>query len=882
MRNFGNNYSWLDTEGRPLVGRVTFYKLHTTEPELIYDYAGTALPNPIFTNAIGQTVQQVFLQDGVDYTVVFDKYIGEADMTQDPDNWLFQYSSDNIYDDYKAQFETGFIPVISTVADLRAVNPDDVPVAPNSDKKFIQLIGYYDAGDKPAVYYVYDAESTASIDNGSVIGSTYGGRWLLVNYMDDMDVRHFGIFGTQTVESSSTIPEMIQVASDYVRDRGQALYFPCINGELTWYPVRYNNFVGKFEKNTRIYCYGSGVSRITLTGKTNLVMWGDNTYNGTVYCYCDEGYTSYIDKDNSVNKFIIPKNSVTFDNELYTAGAVRGNESSPVIDNVNVYASAPVRNMQFRNCSFLLTNCLDTGNDFISCELKYDYFADPANILPYNSFTDCTVLPQYWKQDMNIWYNIERKMGITDIDFQGVTNENVAAQIIHDQTADNVSITIRNARWYIFWFETSKNEIGFTNSWLIRLSSSMMNDIMALRLNNSSVAVVGSSFPVTTKTGSHGPYNLSYMTIENGEGFGSLAGTAVSAVVGDFIAKNTSINLIDVHAYGFITLDNCNILTSIMVTEDALYANGVKFNFFERGYAISPLPYIYNCTIEGGYIAEFPTGAQSNGRYIGNRLNDSYFGLNFTQPDTIVNNIWTNNTVQTNGPLVKFNHAAGYAKDDDSAHHFVYKNNVGPGVVQEAPEWVDNLLVLPGDDRTYWPTAAPGQVVYWSGEQVYDTEGQVLQRLPDPYPEDPDHPGVYTWDYTNNYTTKIKIFSPCRIMHQDYMLQTVPSPNIRYNDKIDNRRYMVFAPYQSTLNTEGQSSNNTAKIVPQALYCERISTTEYDGIEVKVTCAHKFIEVPNWWMDTYLLAHPNRRIKLPVKFKLERSENTEEAELIEI
>ena len=884
MRNFGNNYSWLDTEGRPLVGRVSFYKLHTTEPELITDYSGTALPNPIFTNAIGQTVQQVFLQDGKDYTVVFEKYIGEADMTQDPDNWLFQYSSDNIYDDYRAVFETGFIPVISTVADLRGVNPDDVPVAPNSDKKFIQLIGYYDAGDKPAVYYVYDAESTASIDNGSVIGSTYGGRWLLVNYMDDMDVRHFGIFGTQTVEPSSTIPEMIQVASDYVRDRGQSLYFPCINGELTWYPVRYNNFVGKFEKNTRIYCYGSGVSHITLTEKTNLVMWGDSTYNGTVYCFCDEGYSSYTDKDNSVNKYIIPNRSITFDNELYTAGAVRGSESSSVIVNVNVYASARVRNMQFRNCNFLLTDYLDTGNNFISCELKYDYFADPNNILQYNSFTDCTVLPQYWKQNLNIWYNIERKMGKTNIDFQGMGGYGTPYNVlIHDQTADNVPITIRNAAFYRFWFETAKKAINFNNCSIISFESDKINDITRLFLDNSSLIIYGDSFPVSTKTGNNGPYNLVELQLENGSTLSYSDGDSVSVVTNiNYTVKDSIVNRIDVHEYGKVILKNSKITDSITVSESQMTATEVEFDFMGRGYAISPQPNIFSCTILGGYIAEFPSSTVSTGKYIGNRLNGSYFGLNFTQPDTLVENTWTNNTVFTDGPLVKFNHAAGYAKNDDSAHHFVYKNNIGPGVVQEAPEWVDNLLVLPGDDHTYWPTAAPGQVVYWSDAQVYDLVGQILQRLPDTYPEYPDHPGVYTWDYTNNYTTKIKIFSPCMITKNDYMLQAVPPPNVTYNDNIDNRRYMVFAPYQSTVNSWGKNASDTSKIVPQTLKSVPISTTEYDGIEVKVTCAHKFIQVPNWWMDSYLMAHPKRRINLPVKFKLERSENTVQAELIEI
>ena len=83
MRQFDNRNSWLDNEGKPLIGRISFYKKDTSEYETITDVDGTSLSNPILTNTLGQTVVQVFLQDNKDYTINFEKYIGNGDYTQD-------------------------------------------------------------------------------------------------------------------------------------------------------------------------------------------------------------------------------------------------------------------------------------------------------------------------------------------------------------------------------------------------------------------------------------------------------------------------------------------------------------------------------------------------------------------------------------------------------------------------------------------------------------------------------------------------------------------------------------------------------------------------------------------------------------------------------
>ena len=87
-RPFDYKWTWLDDEGKPLAGKVEFCKLHTTVLENIYDNQGYPAENPIFTEVqTGQLVHQVFLKDKTDYTVRWNKYVGNGDMTEDQDNW---------------------------------------------------------------------------------------------------------------------------------------------------------------------------------------------------------------------------------------------------------------------------------------------------------------------------------------------------------------------------------------------------------------------------------------------------------------------------------------------------------------------------------------------------------------------------------------------------------------------------------------------------------------------------------------------------------------------------------------------------------------------------------------------------------------------------
>jgi hypothetical protein len=152
MRQFDNKNSWLDLDGKPLAGRVKFCKLHTTELENIYDNQGNLSDNPIFTNTIGQLNWQVFLADNKDYTIRFEKYIGNGDMTEDEDNWLFQYSCDNLWDIYGINVDSTTFQLVNNISDLRALDPNTITTRDN--RKVVILGGYNTIGDKPQVMYI--------------------------------------------------------------------------------------------------------------------------------------------------------------------------------------------------------------------------------------------------------------------------------------------------------------------------------------------------------------------------------------------------------------------------------------------------------------------------------------------------------------------------------------------------------------------------------------------------------------------------------------------------------------------------------------------------------------------------------------------------------
>ena len=282
MRMFDLRNSWLDNDGKPLVGRISFCKLHTTVPENIYDSAGNPLANPLFTNTIGQAVSQVFLADRTDYTVRFDKYIGVSDMSEDQDNWLFQYSADNLWNTYGISVDSTTFQLVNNIADLRQLDPAHVT---ERDGRYVVILGgYFVIGDKPQVTYIWNASSTGNDNGGSVIKveGISTGRWELVNTFDatGVDVRHFGVFGVPSrLDAQDTMSLSIGLANTYSSSIGLPLYFPAIDG-ITWYKINGINISGAlFAEGTRIFGNTGTESAITVTDpRTSLFVFENSDF----------------------------------------------------------------------------------------------------------------------------------------------------------------------------------------------------------------------------------------------------------------------------------------------------------------------------------------------------------------------------------------------------------------------------------------------------------------------------------------------------------------------------------------------------------------------------------------------------------------------------
>lgn len=415
MRQFDEKFSWLDNEGKPLAGRVTFCKLHTTTPENIYDVNGIVLDNPMFTNTIGQLTQQVFLQDRTDYTIRFEKYVGIADMTVDEDNWFFQYSCDNLWNTYGIEVDSTTFQLVNNISDLRNLDPNLVTT--RDDSKVIILGGYNKIGDKPQVMYIWNENSIENDNGGSVIkvADIATGRWELVNTFgsEGIDVRHFGVFGTDSKQDATDVMSLqIGVANDYATEVGLPLYFPCIDG-LTWYKMNNLTISGaKFSKNTRVFGNTDTTTTLSVYDETSFLdVFNNSDYNAVFTITGPVVKTSW--GYNSTNCVFDPTYKLIVDSILNT---YHKSFADIVVD-----------------CQYeILDRCSFDGCQIHSVEKLGDYTTFKNCILTESMFSDATDFNTVTVYDSDVidiedwpstdkWCTLRKQNTPAPIDFKGRT-----------------------------------------------------------------------------------------------------------------------------------------------------------------------------------------------------------------------------------------------------------------------------------------------------------------------------------------------------------------------------------------------------------------------------------------------------------------------------
>lgn len=156
---------FLDDDGNPLnSGRITLYAHDSQTPLTVYylegdDYSPAA--NPMLTTNDGR-IDTVFYDDGI-IDVKVEKNNGDGTF--------------ELLDTFEEGLDLGKNGTqdtqVSTIDDLRNTDPTVGTVT---------VTGYYTEGDSPVRMYMWDPNSTNTIDGGYVIGSDVSdtGRWILM------------------------------------------------------------------------------------------------------------------------------------------------------------------------------------------------------------------------------------------------------------------------------------------------------------------------------------------------------------------------------------------------------------------------------------------------------------------------------------------------------------------------------------------------------------------------------------------------------------------------------------------------------------------------------------------------------------------------------
>lgn len=210
---------FFDADGKPLVGRVTFY-VHDSDTEAdVYTLTGTTYTqasNPQFLTESGTLENSIFFEASI-VDVLLEKYVGSSSMESDtdPSSW----KSVRTYS-YGLEITTAEeTPTVTTINALKALSVDYGKAL---------VTGYYAEGDSPARFYVWDASTTDTSDGGYVIPSdnTSSGRWILLNEGDTIDCRCYGVDASNTANLPSLLNYKATVGSQSFKTAAKIRFTP--------------------------------------------------------------------------------------------------------------------------------------------------------------------------------------------------------------------------------------------------------------------------------------------------------------------------------------------------------------------------------------------------------------------------------------------------------------------------------------------------------------------------------------------------------------------------------------------------------------------------------------------------------------------------------
>lgn len=438
MRNFDNYEQIHDNEGNLLIGKLVFCRKGTTTLEPVYawdsehnDYV--AINPEVLININGRPDQQIFLSD-TDYTIYVYKYIGNGEMDQDSEenNWLAQYSFNNLYLTFAVDIKTDSPYLVSNMTELQETDPANVGVT--AGKTLVCLGGYNALGDCPPVFYYWDNLSTKTANGVDIVAVTgiSVGRWLLVNTFTEIgfDVRHAGCFAEKTAaETSINQSYAIQRADTYALKYGLKIVFPDLYSDTYSYYLLTNLIV-----NSEVVA-ADGVKLITATSATlNFVseenlkkkepfILHDGTYSGSWTVKGETIRTAYFENNQTLTDTNWPPTITATKKYIYDAYLVCNTLATISLSNIEVSLISGMTLNEvffFTNCRIESLGKIDKSCSFTDCEIKGSFFDSsltPANIYS-NIFVNCVSSLDSWDNvDKYVMFKV--KQGDENLDLQG-------------------------------------------------------------------------------------------------------------------------------------------------------------------------------------------------------------------------------------------------------------------------------------------------------------------------------------------------------------------------------------------------------------------------------------------------------------------------------
>lgn len=668
MRTFDLWSRYLDNDNHPLHGCIHFVVNDGNTSAPIYDKDGTALDNPQLTDIYGRTQHQVFINE--DVIAYYYKYIGNGqwytEMNIDPSDtskWQLQYTSKSemfidIENDSKASY------AVLNIEDLRDLNPTSVPSI--DGVKIVTLMGYNEAGDKEPINYIWDANSTDADDGGSIIATDLiKGRWIMVCPTEHLDVRHFGVFPSN---SQNMVDQTLSVQSalTYANNHGLRLFFD------TKYDVQYYHYY----KLTNITLnaiqtidLAKGVEFIdddlTISTSQSKAFNSDPYFiNGDTNLHSNFAKSSWNIKSLTKSKlneeatFIIDDSTHSTNVKTLQGWNVNteANISGYTFVQCNVYGSGLITSTAFTTCRMNMKGTLGDSNTYTNCYLDEYMFNGSPTI---TSVTNCTVDIDDFTHKVNLWNNLNFHMGTyKDIDFKNVTiptdfviwNQDLGDRTYSNFIGTGTSHTFgESSTQHVYRFNNVQGNIRIpgnaNNTYVfdncsVNLTFGITTPACTIVIRDSEV-VLNSNLPNATLMiySSTASLNSNYANVSVKD----------STIAG--LASSTRLNTANFSAFSSIL--NQEVSSANMVIKDSQ----INKDFYSVNNGTSITGYIDNCI-----------------------WNDVQQHISSDTTDTTYTGAWINNNATKANPIV---FDMTNLKNNDGAHRYVYRGNTGTFLPRE-------------------------------------------------------------------------------------------------------------------------------------------------------------------------------------------------------